>query len=171
VLGVRAEDANHALTLDHLALRANLLHRWTNLHLFSISRILPRERSLSESSTPTRLPATSRTKWVPRRSATWARTLTPFSSSTRYIPLGRASRTRPSTTSGGPGTSGYCTGNVARSNCNAPARAVRGGQHARAVLGDGDGVLEVGRQRAVGGAHGPAVGLDVDVGRALIDHR
>src|SRR5437588_850224 len=79
VLRVRAQDAHDALALDHLAARAHLLDRRTNLHLLLISRIRPRERSLSESSTPTRLPATSRTKWVPRRSATWARTLTPFS--------------------------------------------------------------------------------------------
>ena len=62
VLGIRAEHPDGALSLDHLALRTDLLDRRTNLHLLSISLILPRDRSLSESSTLTRSPATKRTK-------------------------------------------------------------------------------------------------------------
>src|SRR5262249_13360799 len=111
VLGIRAENANDALTPDHLALRAHPFDRWTNLHLYLVLtfRILPRDRSLSESSIPTWSPATSRTKWVLRRSATSARTLTPFSSSTLYMPFGRGSPTPPSPSAVGPGLVGAYT--------------------------------------------------------------
>src|SRR5262252_2428907 len=124
-------------------------------------RILPRDRSLSESSTPTLSPATSRTKWVLRRSATCARTLTPFSSSTLYMPFGRGSRTRPSTSTGGRGTrrdytatqysyhhwSGSIPGSSESSHRDPlRQRSVRPGKHTRTVLCDRHRVFEVRRQ-------------------------
>ncbi len=105
---LRADHADNAVPLDHLAARTHLPDRRTNLHL-RISLIRPRDRSVSASSTPTLSPARSRVKWVPARSATWARTLAPFSSSTRYTPLGRGSRTTPFTSEGRRGTNGDCT--------------------------------------------------------------
>src|ERR1700674_4763498 len=77
-----ADHADHPVALDHLAAGTHLSDRRTYFHL-QISRIRPRDRSLSASSTPTLSPARSRVKWVPARSATWARTFAPFSSSTR----------------------------------------------------------------------------------------
>src|SRR5205814_908464 len=44
------------------------------------------------------------------------------------------------------------------------------GQDLGAVVGDGDGVLEVGRQGAVGGDHGPAVVHEQCGGLAHVDH-
>src|SRR5256885_4005848 len=103
-----ADHPDHSVALDHLAARTHLLDRRTYLHL-QISRIRPRDRSLSASSTPTLSPARSRVKRVPARSATWARTLAPFSSSTQYTPLGRGSSTTPFTSEGRGGTNGDCT--------------------------------------------------------------
>src|SRR5205085_6493666 len=68
-----ADHPDHPVALDHPAARTHLLDRRTYLHL-QISRIRPLDRSLDASSTPTLSPAMSRVKWVPARSATWART-------------------------------------------------------------------------------------------------
>src|ERR1051325_11615522 len=82
VLGrLRADHPHNTVALDDPAARTHLLDGRSYLHL-QISRIRPRDRSLGASSTPTLSPARSRVKWVPARSATWARTLAPFSSST-----------------------------------------------------------------------------------------
>ena len=118
---LRADHADNAVPLDHLATRTHLPDRRTNLHL-RISLIRPRDRSVSASSTPTLSPARSRVKWVPARSATWARTLAPFSSSTRYTPLGRGSRTTPFTSEGRRGTNGDCTKAWAASEFGVPTR-------------------------------------------------
>src|SRR5205814_8546483 len=103
-----ADHAHHTVALDHLAARTHLLDGRTYLHL-QISRIRPRDRSLDASSTPTLSPAMSRVKWVPARSATWARTFAPFSSSTLYTPLGRGSTTTLFTSGARWGTNGDCT--------------------------------------------------------------
>src|SRR6202011_1070693 len=103
-----ADHTDHPISLDHSAARAHLLDRRPYLHL-QISRMRPRDRSLAASSTPTLSPARSRVKWVPARSATWARTFAPFSSSTLYTPLGRGSTTTLFTSEGRWGTNGDCT--------------------------------------------------------------
>src|SRR6201988_5146153 len=119
----------------------------------------------------------------------WAKTLCPFSSSTRNIAFGRGSTTVPSTSmtssfgtlplfpSNGFSPSGRtCEHGLqkGRSNsiratvekclrglCCKPYRlALQHRQDLRPVLGDGDRVLEVSRQRPVGGHHGPPVGED-----------
>src|SRR2546421_11746070 len=109
VLGrLGADHADHPVALDHPAAGTHLPDRRTYLHL-QISRIRPRDRSLDASSTPTLSPARSRVKWVLRRSATWARTNAPFSSSTRYTPLGRGSLTTPFTSGGRGGTNAEYT--------------------------------------------------------------
>src|SRR5919199_941147 len=52
-----------------------------------------------------------------------------------------------------------------------PAHLAIEGQHPRAVLGDGDGVLEVGGEGAVGGVNGPAIPLaDADIVAPERDH-
>src|SRR6266568_1243242 len=78
---LRADHPHNTVALDDPAARTHLPDRRPYLHL-QISRIRPRDRSSVASSTPTLSPARSRVKWVPARSATWARTFTPFSSST-----------------------------------------------------------------------------------------
>src|SRR5438105_9268478 len=108
VLGVAADHSHDSFTPDHLAVHTDLLYRGSDLHL-RISFILPRDLSVSASSTRTRSPARRRGKCVRRRSATCARTFTPFSSSTQNMPSGRGSTTTPSTRSGGRGTNGDCT--------------------------------------------------------------
>src|SRR5262249_50674813 len=115
-----------------------------------------------------------------------ARTLTPFSSSTLYMPFGRGSRTRPSTSTGGRGTRRDYTATQysyrhrsaaipgsSESSHRDPLRhrSVRSGKHTRTVLCDRHRVFEVGRQCPVCCANGPAVRLDVHVRRALVDHR
>src|SRR6202521_1410234 len=114
-----ADHADHPVALDHLAAGTHLSDRRTYFHL-QISRIRPRDRSLSASSTPTLSPARSRVKWVPARSATWARTFAPFSSSTRQTPLGRGSTTTPFTSGGRWGTNGEYTKGRNLAPCPSP---------------------------------------------------
>src|SRR6266699_2281647 len=161
---LRADHADNALPLDHLAARTHLPDRRTNLHL-RISLIRPRDRSVSASSTPTLSPARSRVKWVPARSATWARTLAPFSSSTRYTPLGRGSTTTPFTSGGRWGTNDDCTSSsYSRSGWGfGPQQGGLGCENQRALVGDRHSVLEVGREAPVDCADRPAVGLHVDL--------
>src|SRR5438046_1227959 len=175
---LRADHADNAVPLDHLAARTHLPDRRTNLHL-RISLIRPRDRSVSASSTPTLSPARSRVKWVPARSATWARTFAPFSSSTLYTPLGRGSTTTPFTSEGRWGTNGDCTKEPESASLSpSPRPSPRSregvkcpfGEHDRPLFCDSDGVLKVGGQRSVGGADRPAVGLHVDLVGAGVDH-
>src|SRR5205807_6001105 len=130
-----ADHPNHSVSLDHLAAGTHLLDGRPYLHL-QISRIRPRDRSLVASSTPTLSPARSRVKWVPARSATWARTNAPFSSSTRYTPLGRGSLTTPFTSGGRGGTNGDCT----------KLLEVSLREHDGPLFCDSDSVLKVGGQ-------------------------
>src|SRR4026208_1294174 len=117
----------------------------------------------------------------------WAKTLCPFSSSTRNIAFGRGSTTVPSTSmtssfgtlplfpSNGFSPSGRtcehglqkgrstsiraAVGKCLRGlRCTPYRLAVEHRQDLGPVLGDGDRVLEVGRERPVGGHHGPPVG-------------
>src|SRR5438094_700679 len=154
-----ADHPDHSVALDHPAAGTHLPNRRTYLHL-QISRIRPRDRSLDASSTPTLSPARSRVKWVLRRSATWARTNAPFSSSTRYTPLGRGSLTTPFTSGGRGGTNGDCT----------KLLEVSLREHDGPLFCDSDGVLKVGGQGAVRGADRPAVRLHEDLVAAGVDH-
>src|SRR6266545_3680863 len=74
---------------------------------------------------------------------TWASTLWPFSSSTRNIAFGSGSTTVPSTS--------------IASSFVMLWRLRQSGQDLGAVLGDRDGVLEVGGEAAVGGDRRPVV--------------
>src|SRR5262245_5834352 len=92
---------------------------------------------------------------------TWASTLWPLSSSTRNIALGSGSTTVPSTS-------------IASSLVIPPPSNPRLGearQYLRSVLGDRDGVLEVGRPATVLGHRSPSVGQDLDLPRPHRHHR
>src|SRR5918993_307588 len=118
-----------------------------------------------------------------------ASTLCPFSSSTRNCVLGSASVTVPSTSMTSSLTkdllfsTSYKMTEAKRISYHAgPASPTGEGrilplcvpvsrQHPGAVLGDGDGVLEVGREGAVGGVYGPPVPLaEADLVVAERDH-
>src|SRR5215470_5210563 len=86
---------------------------------------------------------------------TWASTLWPFSSSTRNIAFGSGSTTVPSTSIAS--SFGMCLGRNSR-------------EHVGPVVGDGDGVLEVGGQAAVGGHRRPPVVEHPDLPRSERDH-
>src|SRR4051812_17834240 len=109
-----------------------------------------------------------------------ASTLWPFSSWTRNMALGNGSTTVPSSTIASslgfgivepprPRWKGRATG-------TRPFRGTLYGssacdsKHFRAVLGNGDGVLEMGRQAAVGGLHGPSVAHEHGAGTAGVHH-
>src|SRR6185312_4304559 len=123
-----------------------------------------------------------------------ASTRCPFSSSTANIVLGNGSTTVPSTSIASRFATGGA-GSLSHTECR-PGRAdtrtrsvseigfwgqtgrsrrtgtsVDRGEDLGTVLGDGDGVLEMGREGAVRGAHGPAVSLDVHVPAPEREHR
>src|SRR6476646_12072369 len=82
---IHADDPDHALAVDHLALVTNLFYRCAYLHDSIFLTILPRVRSWGETSTSTRSPGSSRMKFLspltwPARCATTIARL--FSSST-----------------------------------------------------------------------------------------
>src|SRR5438309_9615800 len=85
VLGVAADHSHDAFTPDHLAGHTDLLYRGSDLHL-RISFILPRDLSVSPSSTRPPSPARRRGKCVRKRSATCARPFPPFSGLTQNLP-------------------------------------------------------------------------------------
>src|SRR5947208_16991517 len=107
----------------------------------------------------------------------WASTLCPFSSWTRNMAFGNGSTTVPSSTIasslglgrfGPPGGKNLNCGLLETGSPGARQRRQPSqgtlhdisdgdGKHLRAVVGDGDGVLEVGREAAVGRLHRPAV--------------
>src|SRR5205823_1314338 len=113
----------------------------------------------------------------------WASTRWPFSSSTRNMALGRGSTTVPSSTiasSLGLG-SFFSWGILVPVTTRAEGAETAPGtiekdispghrQHFRAVLGEGDGVLEVGREAPVGGDDRPAVVEQERSGGADVDH-
>src|ERR671917_1689509 len=118
-----------------------------------------------------------------------ASTLCPLSSSTLNCVLGSASVTVPSTSmtsslakdlplkrlQDGVSSQTHMLSREARSSQPetplSSAHLAVSRQHPRAVLGDGDGVLEVGREGAVGGVDGPTVPLaDADVVAPQGDH-
>src|SRR5438270_7218125 len=116
----------------------------------------------------------------------WASTLCPFSSWTRNIAFGSGSTTVPSSTiasSLGLGRFALLDGTSWKSWCSPGARQRRqpsqgtlygtsagNGKHLRALVGDGDGVLEVGRQAPVGRLHGPAVVEEDGAGTPGVHH-
>src|SRR5437588_5052500 len=116
----------------------------------------------------------------------WANTLCPFSSWTRNIAFGSGWRTGPPSriaVSLGLGRFGLLDGTSWKSWCSPGARQRRqpsqgtlygtsagNGKHLRAVVGDGDGVLEVGRQAPVGRLHGPAVVEEDGAGTPGVHH-
>src|SRR5918998_3509642 len=118
-----------------------------------------------------------------------ASTLCPLSSSTLNCVLGSASVTVPSTSmtsslakdlplkrlQDGVSSQTHMLSREARSSQPeiplSSAHLAVSGEHPRAVLGDGDGMLEVGREGAVDGVDGPAVPLaDADVVAPQGDH-
>src|SRR5437667_3138313 len=110
----------------------------------------------------------------------WASTLWPFSSSTRNMALGSGSTTVPSSTIASSLGLGRWTSWTFRPrtrhrpwNCpgdNGHASSPWARQHLRAVVGDRDGVLEMGRETAVGGLHGPAVVHEHRLGLSGVHH-
>src|SRR5215218_1424834 len=119
-----------------------------------------------------------------------ASTLCPLSSSTRNCVLGNASVTVPSTSMTSSLAKDLLFSNRYKMALKAkricyhagpshhtsqarplPVNLAVSGQHPRSVLGHGDGVLEVGRERAVGGVDRPTVPLaDSDVVATQRDH-
>src|SRR5512135_2459243 len=95
----------------------------------------------------------------------WARMTCLFESSTRNIAFGRVSRTTPSA------SNMSCLG--MRSLLIEGGRPVcrRRGEDLRPLLGQGHGVLVVGREAAVLGHGRPAVLQDLDLPAAQGDHR
>src|SRR5512142_246488 len=131
-----------------------------------------------------------RMKFIRSLPLMWARTRCPFSSSTANIVFGSGSTTVPSTSI----ASFFATGTSSFSSLFAfatrakpspaahepksyqmPRRAATGGsdrrEDRRPLVRDGDGVLEMGGERAVARRDGPAVALDVDVVPAEGQHR
>src|ERR1039457_2047369 len=80
---VGADDPDHALAVDDLALIANLFNRCAHFHFVSVPVILPRVQSCGDNSTRTRSPGRSRTQFRLTVPTGWARTCCLFSSSTR----------------------------------------------------------------------------------------
>src|SRR6267143_582414 len=117
--------------------------------------IRPRVRSYGDSSTFTRSPGRMRMKFMRILPLTCASTRWPLSSSTRNIAFGNGSTTVPSTSIAS--SFGIALGRDSRENVGA-------------VVGDGDGVLEVRGQAAVGGHRRPAVVEHPDLPRPQGDH-
>src|SRR4030095_13085858 len=99
------DDPNHAAAPHDLAVLAPYLDRRPYLHrsfflassYLNLYVIRPRVRSYGDSSTFTRSPGRMRMKFMRILPVTCARSLCPFSSSTRNIALGSGSTTVPST--------------------------------------------------------------------------
>src|SRR5438552_11478997 len=91
MLRVYANDPHHAFAVDHLAFGTYFLHRRSYFHSFLV--ILPRVRSWGVSTTSTRSPGNSRTKFLAFSPLGCASTRSLFSSSTRYTPFGISSTT------------------------------------------------------------------------------
>src|SRR5919106_1047508 len=96
----------------------------------------------------------------------WARTLWPLSSSTLNMALGRGSTTVPSTWMPSSFWGAFSLFLATRSP-SFPAC----GEDLVPLGRDRHGVLEVGRQRTVGGDHGPAVVQQLGSSPARVDHR
>src|ERR1700690_212861 len=98
MLRVGADDAHHALAVDHLAFITHLFDRRSNFHFFSNNRtILPRPGSCGDNSTCTRSPGRTLKKFVFAAPAACARTTASFSSFTFTPALGNNSTTTAST--------------------------------------------------------------------------
>src|SRR6476646_9397251 len=126
----------------------------------------PRVRSYGESSTRTRSPGRIRMKFIRSLPEIWASTRWPFSSSIANMVFGSGSRTVPSTSIASRLATGGAV-SLSHDECRpdrpthervAYQKLVTSSnrdteldtrQDLRAVLGDGDGVLEMGGQRAI----------------------
>src|SRR6266540_1399455 len=146
----------------------------------------PRVRSYGDNSTRTRSPGRIRMKFIRSLPLMWASTRWPFSSSTANMVLGRGSMTVPSTSIASRLATGYVLPFLTRSAGPGgpthervayqrwPIPATVGsclGQNLRTVVSDGDRMLEMGRQRTVGGDHGPIVAEDPGVVGTEREHR
>src|SRR6185503_2910525 len=146
----------------------------------------PRVRSYGDSSTRTRSPGRIRMKFIRSLPLMWASTRWPFSSSTANMVLGRGSMTVPSTSIASRLATGYVLPFLTRSaGPDGPAHervayqtwAFQAtamsclGQDLRTVRGDGDGMLEMGREGSVGGHYGPVVRQDPGVVASEREHR
>src|SRR5438067_11637341 len=108
-----------------------------------------------------------------------ASTLCPFSSWTRNMALGSGSTTVPSSTIASSLGFGIWSLLVTTEGARLRRQPSQGtlhdisagnGKHLRTVVGDGDRVLEMGGEAAVGGLHRPAVVEEDGAGAAGVDH-
>ena len=98
MLRVGADHTNNAFAVDHLALVAHFFNRCPYFHVFLNTFVIrPRVRSYGESSTSTRSPGRSRTKFVCVIPAVWAVTISWFESLSRHVAFGISSTTSAST--------------------------------------------------------------------------
>src|SRR5690242_4538215 len=191
VLGVLANDHHGAMAPDDLAVVATRLDGRSDLHgfldYFSRYVMRPRVRSYGDSSTRTRSPGRIRMKFIRSLPLMCARTRWPFSSSTANIVFGSGSITVPSTSIASffanlapwslfsnecrPGWADTRTVRISTTaNSDNPAIS-DAGEDLRATGGDGDGVLEVGGQRAVPRRDRPVVVADLGRLRPEGEHR
>src|SRR5919108_1764419 len=154
----------------------------------------PRVRSYGLSSTRTVSPGRMRMKFCRSLPEMWARTSCPFSSRTLNIAFGSGVTTSPSTSIASffgkrhaPSSTDWlfhCLGDTRKgrrtrrptdrrvyiSHPNGTT-ALPGGEDVGSGVGDRHRVLEMGGETAVGGAHRPAIAVDLDVVAAEIEHR
>src|SRR5262249_38976181 len=115
-----------------------------------------------DSSTLTLSPGRIRMKCIRILPDTWARTLWPLSSSTRNMAFGSGSTTVPSTS---------MASSLVMANPEGLGPSVEPPEDVPALFGNGDRVLEVGGEAAVGGDRRPVVLQHPHLPRPHRDHR